>query len=284
MERIVFRESISSDTSTIQQLLEAAKLPTENISKNITKFFVALSDNTIIGVGGLEFYENDALLRSVAVAPQLQKNGIGSQLVDYIIHIAKNQNIKTLYLLTETAQHFFEKKGFSVIVREKITNTALQQSTEFTTACPTSAIAMQYPLKKYSVLFLCTGNSARSQMAEGILRSLNNEHYDVFSAGTHPSIVNPFAIEVMKEIGIDISSHTSKSVDVFHGKKIDIVITVCDNAKESCPVFPSIIKKLHWSFEDPASIQGDKEEKLRFFRKIRDEIKTSIEKFNNTTL
>lgn len=122
------------------------------------------------------------------------------------------------------------------------------------------------------VLILCTGNSARSQMAEGLLRHDAADRFEVFSAGTHPSRVRPEAIAVMKEIGIDISRHRSKSVDEFAGRQFDYVITVCDNVKQSCPAFPGNTKRLHWSFEDPAAVQGTDEERLAAFRRIRDQI------------
>ena len=103
------------------------------------------------------------------------------------------------------------------------------------------------------VLFVCTGNSARSQMAEGLLRHEAGDRFEVFSAGTHPTQVRPEAIVVMREIGIDISPHRSKSVDEFAGQAFDYVITVCDNANETCPVFPGRARRLHWPFEDPAA-------------------------------
>jgi arsenate reductase (thioredoxin) len=123
------------------------------------------------------------------------------------------------------------------------------------------------------VLILCTGNSARSQMAEGLLRHDGGPAFEVFSAGTKPSQVRPEAIEAMKEVGIDISSHRSKSVDEFAGQEFDYVVTVCDNAKESCPVFPGKTERIHWSFEDPAAVDGDWETRLAAFRRIRDEIR-----------
>ena len=125
---------------------------------------------------------------------------------------------------------------------------------------------------KSRVLFLCTGNSARSQMAEGILRHLAGDRFEVFSAGTKPSVVNPHAIAAMLEIGIDISAHRSKHVNDCFGKPMDTVITVCDNAKETCPIFPGVKHQLHWSFEDPAAVEGTAEEKRAVFRKIRDQI------------
>lgn len=126
------------------------------------------------------------------------------------------------------------------------------------------------------VLVLCTGNSARSQMAEGLLRHDGGPAYEVSSAGTHPSHVRPEAIQVMRELGIDISSHRSKSVEEFAGQHFDYVITVCDNAKESCPVFPATTKRIHWSLEDPAAVQGSEEQRLAEFRRIRDQLRTHL--------
>ena len=127
-------------------------------------------------------------------------------------------------------------------------------------------------MPKKSALILCTGNSARSQMAEGLLRHEAGDAFEVFSAGTKPSIVRPEAIAVMSEIAVDISGHRSKSVDEFAGRPLDCIITVCDNAKESCPVFPGETKRLHWPFEDPAGVQGSEEERKAAFRKVRDQI------------
>ena len=126
------------------------------------------------------------------------------------------------------------------------------------------------------ILFLCTGNSARSQMAEGLMRHEAGDLFDVFSAGTKPSLVRPEAIAVMKEIGIDISSHRSKSVDEFLGQELETVITVCDHANESCPIFPGHTQRLHWPFEDPASVQGTEDQRNDAFRKVRDQIRARI--------
>lgn len=132
-------------------------------------------------------------------------------------------------------------------------------------------------MAKPKVLFLCTGNSARSQMAEGLLRAMAGDRFEVLSGGTHPSGLNPLAIEVMQEIGIDISNHRSKDVKEFLGRPIEYVVTVCDRAKESCPIFPGTYKFLSWSLNDPAAATGSKEEKLQFFRGIRDQISRNIE-------
>jgi arsenate reductase (thioredoxin) len=132
---------------------------------------------------------------------------------------------------------------------------------------------------KERVLILCTGNSARSQMAEGLLRHAAGERFEVESAGTRPGRVRPQTIAVMKKLGIDTSSHRSKHVEEFEGQPFDYVLTVCDNARESCPVFLGPAKRLHKSFEDPAALQGTKEERLALFRRVRDEIRDYLKTF-----
>ena len=132
---------------------------------------------------------------------------------------------------------------------------------------------------KKRVLILCTGNSARSQMAEGLLRQDAGDRFEVSSAGTKPSSVRPEAISVMRELGIDISGHRSKSVDEFTGQPFDYVLTVCDNAKESCPIFPGKAKMIHQNFEDPAAMQGSEEVRLAAFRRVRDQLRRYLSSF-----
>ena len=129
------------------------------------------------------------------------------------------------------------------------------------------------------LLVLCTGNSARSQRGEGLFRHEGQGAYEVASAGTKPSHVRPEAIAVMKELGIDISGHRSKSVNEFEGQSFDYVVTVCDNARDNCPVFPAGTDRIHWSFEDPAAVQGGEQERLAAFRRIRDEIHERVKSF-----
>jgi len=135
-------------------------------------------------------------------------------------------------------------------------------------------------MKRVRILILCTGNSCRSQMAEGFLKSFGTE-LELFSAGTNPSgKVNILAIKAMQEVGIDISDTKPKNVDQFLKFSFDYVITVCDNAKETCPVFLGKVKhRLHIGFEDPAEAKGTEEERLSVFRKIRDEIRSEFERF-----
>jgi arsenate reductase len=131
-----------------------------------------------------------------------------------------------------------------------------------------------------TVLILCTGNSCRSHMAEGILRAAAGDLLVVQSAGSNPAgYVHPKAIEVMKEIGIDISGHTSKHMNDFLAGKVDIVITVCGNADHACPIFPGQRKRYHWGFEDPAHATGSEEEILEAFRKTRDQIRLVFEAY-----
>ncbi|MGC4097949.1 MAG: arsenate reductase ArsC [Nitrospira sp.] len=132
---------------------------------------------------------------------------------------------------------------------------------------------------KNRVLFLCTGNSCRSQMAEGWLRHLAGDRFEVVSAGTHPVGLNPYAVTVMGEAGVDISNHVSERVDPYLNQHFHHVITVCDLAQETCPVFPGAATKLHWSFVDPAQATGTYEDKLIIFRKTRDEIASRIRHF-----
>jgi arsenate reductase len=132
---------------------------------------------------------------------------------------------------------------------------------------------------KRRVLFLCTGNSARSQMAEGLLRHMAGDAFDVASAGTHPVGLNLLAVQAMQEIAIDISNHRSKSTNEYINQHFDYVITVCDRAKETCPLFPGASSTLHWSFDDPAGAQGSIEYRQAVFRRVRDDISERVHRF-----
>lgn len=132
---------------------------------------------------------------------------------------------------------------------------------------------------KERILVLCTGNSARSQMAEGLLRAALGERFEIHSAGSKPSHVRPEAITVMRELGIDISRHRSKHFEEFLDTEFRYVITVCDHAAETCPVFPGVAERIHWSFEDPAAVGGDEPARLAAFRRIRDQIAERVRAF-----
>lgn len=132
-------------------------------------------------------------------------------------------------------------------------------------------------MKKPHVLFLCTGNSARSQIAEAMLRKYGGDRFEVYSAGLEPSIINPFTVKILNEEGIDTSAQYSKPLTTFMGKiNFDYLITVCSNADEKCPYFPGMGKRIHWPFEDPAAIIGSDEEKTAKFREVRDLIEGKV--------
>ncbi len=133
------------------------------------------------------------------------------------------------------------------------------------------------------VLFLCTHNSARSQMAEGLLRQLAGDRFEVASAGTEATRVHPLAIRAMRDVGVDLSLHTSKTVDSLLDRPWDYVITVCDSANERCPLFPGRTTRLHWSFDDPSQATGTEDERLDTFRRVRDEIQTRLGAWLTTT-
>ena len=134
-------------------------------------------------------------------------------------------------------------------------------------------------MNKQKVLFICTHNSARSQMAEGLLRHLAGERFEVESAGTEATHVRPLAIEAMRELGIDISGHRSKTIESLGDQHFDVAVTVCDSANEACPIFPGSTRRLHWSFDDPSAATGSDDERLAVFRRVRDEIRAKIEEF-----
>jgi arsenate reductase len=131
--------------------------------------------------------------------------------------------------------------------------------------------------RKKSALFLCTHNSARSQMAEGLLGHLAGDRFEAMSAGTEATHVRPLAVRAMKEVGVDISEHESKTLERYLGESFDYVITVCDDANEACPFFPGARERLHWSFEDPSRAEGSEEERLAVFRRVRDRIKDQVQ-------
>jgi arsenate reductase len=133
--------------------------------------------------------------------------------------------------------------------------------------------------KPIRILFVCTGNSCRSQMAEGLARAIGGDRVRVFSAGTDPKPVHPLAVQVLKEIDVDIRRQQSKHVDVFAGEPFDFVITVCDRARQQCPVVPGEHERIHWGFDDPAEATGPEDERLRVFRRVRDEVRHRLRLF-----
>lgn len=287
-QQITIEPASAADLPEILALLSAADLPHEGVKDHLHNFLVARGEKgTIAGCVGLERYGELGLLRSAAVAHEFQGQGIGSKLVRHLLENAASQGITEVVLLTTTAQNYFQKQ---FVFQERVRadyQTRLANSPEWNLPRCSSAAFLALPLnptqwkpKTKRVLILCTGNSARSQMAEGILRHDGGSAFDVFSAGTRASFVRPEAIQAMAEIGIDISGHRSKNVDEFVGQEFDYVITVCDHANEICPVFPGKTRRIHQSFEDPpAPGAADEETTLAVFRRVRDEIRKWVRTF-----
>ena len=304
MNRVTIRKSSEADYPAVAKLLQSASLPTEGIVDHFQHFLVAESGGEIVGAIGLEVYGDTALLRSAVVHPSQQNKGIGSILYNNLIESAALLGIRRLILFTNTAERYFAKKGFRKIDAKSVAG-SITQSVEFTGACPSTAACMELILDskraeesygneilrssqktehaqnvRARILILCTGNSCRSQMAEGFLRSLDSS-LEVYSAGTRPaSHVSRRANAVMKEIGIDLGGNYPKSVDKFLGQPFDYVITVCDHAKETCPVFIGQVKHhVHIGFDDPAEAKGIEEEILATFRRVRYEIRKEFFQF-----
>lgn len=270
-------------------LLAAADLPHEGVREHLGGFLIARTDGgRAVGCVGLERYGTLGLLRSAAVLTAYQGQQIGARLVQHLLEDAARKGVTEVVLLTTSAKDYFQTKfGFREQARGAYEE-RLAASPEWKLPRCASAVLLAReldpPEKTPRVLILCTGNSARSQMAEGLLRSFNEEgggaHFEVHSAGTRASFVRPEAIRVMAEIGIDISHHRSKNVDEFAGQQFDYVITVCDHANEVCPVFSGPTQRIHQSFEDPPApgVGGDAF-RLEIFRRVRDELRLWLEEF-----
>lgn len=195
-----------------------------------------------------------------------------------LIALSRSRNVKTLHLLTTTAYQYFAQRNFLVYCRNDARQ-SIKQTTEFSELCPSSSVYMKMSLTKNKILVLCTGNSCRSQIAEGYLRHFADNKADIYSAGVETHGVNPKAIAIMQEDGIDISDHTSNNIDEYYAIDFDFVITVCDSAKERCPFFPTKAKKFHQNFPDPAKATGTDEEVKEQFRQVRQQIKDYSRQF-----
>ena len=273
------------DGGPVARLLADCGLPFEDIGSHITHCILARDGAELAGCVGLEIYEEDALLRSLAVAPTHRGKGLAQRLYDRIVADARARGINRLYLLTQTAEAFFWRRGFVAAERASAPR-AIAATNEFSSLCPDTAAFMVKDIgdaashpsaaatnKPINVLFLCTGNSARSVMAEAILNATGGGRFRAWSAGSHPNgKVNPFALAQIHKAGLPTEGFRSKSWDEFTrpgAPTIDFVFTVCsDAAGEVCPVWPGHPMTAHWGVEDPAAFQGTDDEKNRFFARI----------------
>jgi len=285
------------DLSALVRLLQSAGLPTEDLADVTALDLVVIeNDGAIVGAIGLERFEKSALLRSLVVAPEHQRHGLGRRLVERLERDAHNSGIDRLVLLTETAERFFASLGYSVSDRQSVPD-AVRRSAEFRTLCPVSAVCMTkslsarpqertMPDRPFNVLFLCTGNSARSLLAESLLNHWGQGRFRGYSAGSFPKgQVHPISIALLHKLGLPTEGLRSKSWDEFAGPgapPIDFVFTVCDNAAgEVCPIWPSHPMTAHWGVEDPAAIEGTDDEKWAAFRKALRDLEPRIKSFVN---
>jgi len=281
---LVIEPAAEGDAPEVERLLQASKLPIDGVRRVIDATLVARVDGRIVGSSALEIYPSGVLLRSVAVDDNWRGRALGTRLTEAALGLARRRGAKAAFLLTTTARAFFPRFGFHRIERGDVPED-VRQSVEFAGACPSSALVMRARLDATRILVLCTGNSARSQMAAGVLKSLD-PHLDVQSAGTVPaSRVNPYAILAMQEIGVDISGERPKSARQFVHQSFDHVVTVCDEADASCPTFAGkVSSRTHIGFPDPAEAMGTDEQIMRRFREVRDDIRTTFTAYYNAEI
>lgn len=239
-----------ADLERVLDLLVASGLPTMGVAAAFDRFVVATRDGRVVGTAGLEVVGSSALLRSVAVAEGERGNGTGQALIGRMIAEAGRLGLDDLWLLTETAAPLFRRFGFRERDRAEVAP-AVAATEEFRCCCPVGAKLMSRRVGPRRILVLCTANSARSQIAEALLRHRLGDRVIAASAGTAPGEgPHPLAVAVLAERGISWEGRRSKGIDEV-GDRWDLVITVCDGARNSCPVVPAPAR-LHWGMPDPA--------------------------------
>jgi len=271
------RHCRSSDWAAVVALLQSAGLPVEDLtSAPGLKIWVLETQGELAGAVALEGTESTGrLLRSLVVATGYQRRGFGQALLARVESEARDEGVERLVLLTETAQHLFHRLGYEVIERAAVPE-SLRQSAEFRSLCPVSAVCMAKQLnpgvagRPYNALFLCTGNSARSILAEALLNRWGQGKFRAFSAGSHPTgAVNPYALALLQQVGIPAGRARSKSWDEFaapNAPQMDFILTVCDNAAgETCPYWPGHPMIAHWGVPDPAAVEGGAPDKQQAF-------------------
>ncbi len=260
--------AINEDLPAIIALLTANELPVEDIIPGKQRFWIIKEKDQIVGVVGLEQYGEYGLLRSLATDAGYRNKGMAAQLLKAMFEFAKRSGIKELYLLTETAETYFEKKGFQKIDRAAVPE-PVKESKEFSHICPSTATVMKMPVNKKRLLFVCVENSNRSQMSQAFARLLGGESVEAYSAGSKPSaIVNPKAIAAMKELNYDLGAHASKSLkEVEQYAPFDAVVTM--GCGDACPWMPAK-KFIDWEIPDPRNMEPGE------FNKVRDLIKEKV--------
>jgi protein-tyrosine-phosphatase/N-acetylglutamate synthase-like GNAT family acetyltransferase len=266
-------------------LLERLGLPLAGFPPDLSGFVVAEEDGRIVGSAGVEVYGTAGLLRSVAVDPDRRSQGLGFALVEQALRHAAAAGVEDVFLLTNTAERYFPRHGFTVASRDQVPE-QLNQSEEFRGACPASAVLMHRRLSRPArVLVLCTGNSARSQIAEALLATRGRAAVEVASAGARPAPrVHPLALEVLRAHGIEWPERTPRAIDAVADREWDYVITVCDHAREACPVLPGHPAAVHWGLSDPARVEGTEEERRRAFEETYGLLERLVGRFLTETI
>ncbi|MEY3983876.1 MAG: hypothetical protein RL160_1435 [Bacteroidota bacterium] len=231
--------------------------------------------NELIACAGMEVHGSDGLLRSMAVSPDVQRKGYGSALLKAVMLMARMQQMNALYLFTEQASDFFLRHGFSNADRLTLPP-SIAQSEQAVADCGGHANIMFCPVPATPPVFLvlCTGNSCRSQMAHAYLEHFLAGAGQVYSAGIETHGLNPGAVSILQEDGLDITHHTSNHVNEYRDVHFDLILTVCDHAKEHCPWIPGNALRIHHNFSDPSKVQGTSEEIHSAFLQTREEVKS----------
>jgi len=262
------RELGSAEDAGLRALLASSGLPVSDLAEARPVLFGTLDHSGLVGVVGVEVHGHSGLLRSLAVRSDARGTGLGGTLVDVAERFARTRGIRHLYLLTETAEKFFARRGYQRVERSAAPP-EISGTPEFASLCPSTSGFMVKDLeaRRYRVLILCTGNSARSQIAEALLSTRGGARFEAASAGSRPApAVNPWAVRVLAEAGIPWEGRTPRGLDGLAQERWDVVITVCDRAREACPIFPGAPVLAHWGMPDPAEVEGGDAEKLRAFR------------------
>ena len=253
MTSAVVRAATERDLPTIAALLTDAGLPTVGLDGFLDGVVVAERGGEIVGAGGLEAAGTNVLLRSLVTVPSERGRGTGQALIARLVTDARTRGARTIWLLTETAAGLFPRFGFRRVARD-LAPAPLQALAEFAHACPASATALARRAQPLRVLVLCTANAARSQMAEALLAHWGGDLVVVASAGSRPgSGPHPMAITTLAARGIAWEGKHSQGIEAVQHQPWDLVVTVCDAARDACPVLPGATM-VHWGLSDPAAV------------------------------
>lgn len=257
----IIRPGAARDRAAVLELLTQADLPVEDLQDpEAVQFWIAEDAGRVVGAIGLQRFGSDALLRSAVVVPEYRHRGLGAKLVATLERAATTSGVRSLVLLTQTAKDFFSRLGYGLIDRAAAPE-SVRASAEFASLCPSSAFTMIKPLAPRTVLFLCTGNSCRSILAEATFNHLAPRGWKALSAGSRPAgYVHPRSLALLAREGIATEGYHSKSWDDL-GETPDIVVTVCSSAAgETCPAYLGKARRTHWGVDDPAKAAGSEAE------------------------